>query len=213
MTVNYPVTSTIFIDRFIATAEAYTVPACLIINKTDLYNEDETAYTLGLKNLYESLGYPVFLISAKNKFNTDLFTSFLQNKITLISGNSGVGKSTLINAILPDVDAKTGDISSYHNKGTHTTTFSEMFELPDGGFLIDTPGIKGFGTIDMDEYEISHYFREIFQFSSQCRFSNCTHVHEPGCAVSNAVENQFISQSRYQSYLNILADIREGKYR
>lgn len=213
VTVNYPVTSTIFIDRFIATAEAYNVPASLIINKTDLYSEEETSYAHALKNLYESLGYQVFLISAKNNNNTDIFSSFLKDKVTLISGNSGVGKSTLINAILPDVDARTGDISAYHNKGTHTTTFSEMYVLPEGGYLIDTPGIKGFGTIDMDEYEISHYFREIFKFSSKCRFSNCTHVHEPGCAVIEAVENQFVSQSRYQSYLNILADIREGKYR
>jgi ribosome biogenesis GTPase len=138
---------------------------------------------------------------------------FLKNKITLISGNSGVGKSTLINSILPDAIARTGEISSYHNKGTHTTTFSEMFELAQGGCIIDTPGIKGFGTIDMDENEISHFFREVFKMSKTCKFTNCTHVHEPGCAVLEAVENHLISSSRYQSYLSMLADFKTGKYR
>lgn len=213
VTVNYPVTSTIFIDRFFASAEAYAVPACLVINKTDLYNSDETAYAQALKNLYESLDYPVFLISAKTQFHLIEFVEFLKNKTTLISGNSGVGKSTLINTLLPDTSVRTGEISSYHNKGMHTTTFSEMFELTDGGSIIDTPGIKGFGTIDMDEDEISHFFREVFKTSKNCRFTNCTHIHEPGCAVLEAVENHLISSSRYQSYLSMLADFKTGKYR
>lgn len=213
VTVNYPVTSTIFIDRFFASAEAYAVPACLVINKTDLYNSDETEYALALKNLYESLDYPVFLISAKTQSHLNEFVEFLKNKTTLISGNSGVGKSTLINTLLPDTTVRTGEISSYHNKGMHTTTFSEMFELTDGGSIIDTPGIKGFGTIDMDEDEISHFFREVFKTSKNCRFTNCTHIHEPGCAVLEAVENHLISSSRYQSYLSMLADFKTGKYR
>lgn len=212
-TVNYPETSPIFIDRFIASAEAYNIPTCLIINKTDLYNGDEMAYVEGLKSLYEHLGYPVYLTSSHEPRTLDPLLSFLQNKTTLVSGNSGVGKSTLINLIAPHSLAKTGAISTYHNKGMHTTTFSEMFELINGGAIIDTPGIKGFGTIDMDISEISHFFKEIFAESTHCRFANCSHVHEPGCAVIKAVDNQTISQSRYQSYLSILSDFDNGKYR
>lgn len=212
-TVNYPETSPIFIDRFIASAEAYNIPVCLIINKTDLYNEDEMEYVHGLKSLYEHLGYPVHLTSSRDAETLEPLLEYLHNKTTLVSGNSGVGKSTLINLIAPHSMAKTGEISSYHNKGMHTTTFSEMFELINGGAIIDTPGIKGFGTIDMDVNEISHYFKEIFAVSAQCRFTNCTHVHEPGCAVIKAVENQTISQSRYQSYQSILSDFDNGKYR
>lgn len=212
-TINYPETSTIFIDRFIASAEAYSIPAALVINKTDLYSEDEMAYVLALKDLYEYIGYPVFLISALNPGSIVEVDTFLQGKITLISGNSGVGKSTLINALLPDSMARTGEISSYHRKGMHTTTFSEMFPLKGGGWLIDTPGIKGFGTVDMEADEISHYFKEIFVESKKCRFANCTHIHEPGCAVLKAVEEHRISDSRYQSYKSILSDFNTGKYR
>ena len=213
VTINYPETSLIFIDRFLAAAEAYRIPACLIFNKTDCYDVDEMRYLDGLKFLYENLGYPVFAVSAVQKQNISELSDFLTGKTTLFSGNSGVGKSTLINSLFSKPIAKTGEISRYHNKGMHTTTFSEMFELPFGGYIIDTPGIKGFGTYDMNKTEISHYFKEIFQFSSTCRFNNCTHVHEPGCAVLEAVEKSYISQSRYQSYLSIMNDCDEGKYR
>jgi ribosome biogenesis GTPase / thiamine phosphate phosphatase len=213
VTINYPETSTVFIDRFIASAEAYSVPACILINKMDLYSEDEIKYSEAIKDLYESLFYPVFMVSAKDKLSLKNFTTYLKSKTTLISGNSGVGKSTVINAILPTSKAKTGEISSYHNKGMHTTTFSEMYELENGGLIIDTPGIKGFGTVDMEETEISHYFKEIFKTSKECRFTNCTHVHEPGCAVLTAVKNHQISASRYQGYLSILSDFKTGRYR
>lgn len=213
VTVNYPETSTIFIDRFLATAEAYRVPACIVFNKTDLYTPEEKAYLKGLEHLYSSLEYPVFKVSALHSDNIEHLMEHLKGKTTLFSGNSGVGKSTLINAIAPHSLARTGEISSYHNKGMHTTTFSEMFELLSGGHIIDTPGIKGFGTIDMDEAEAGHYFKEIFAYSSKCRFTNCTHVHEPGCAVLQAVESHYISASRYQSYLSVLKDSKEGKYR
>src|ERR1035437_958196 len=196
VTINYPETSTIFIDRFLATAEAYRVPACIVFNKIDLYSEDENKYLEKMESLYSSLNYPVFKISALLSQNiTDLMT-YLSSKTSLFSGNSGVGKSTLINAIAPNSLAKTAEISSYHNKGMHTTTFSEMFELLSGGHIIDTPGIKGFGTIDMEEAEIGHYFKEIFEFSKKCKFANCTHVHEPECAVLNAVEKHLISLDR-----------------
>lgn len=213
VTINYPETSLVFIDRFLASAEAYQVPACLVFNKVDRYDESELNYLDGLEHLYESLGYPVFRLSAATGSNVDKLNAFIADKVTLFSGNSGVGKSTLINAILPESLAKTGNISEYHNKGKHTTTFSEMFELSAGGYLIDTPGIKGFGVIDMEESEIGHYFKEIFQYSSGCRFNNCTHVHEPGCAVRDAVDGSYISISRYQSYLSILEDCKGGKYR
>lgn len=213
VTVNYPETSLVFIDRFLATAEAYRVPACIVFNKIDRYSAEEMEYLDALVNLYTSLDYPTFKVSAKQSYNIDELMQFLSGKTTLFSGNSGVGKSTLINAIAPNSLAKTGEISSYHNKGMHTTTFSEMFELLSGGHIIDTPGIKGFGTIDMEEAEIGHYFKEIFFVSSDCKFANCTHVHEPGCAVLKAVENHRISSSRYQSYLSVLKDCDEGKYR
>lgn len=213
VTINYPETSTTFIDRFLATAEAYRVPVKLVFNKTDRYNEAETSYMEALINLYTHIGYPCLKVSALNQTGIDEVKKDLKDKVTLLSGNSGVGKSTLINTLLPDLGIKTGEISDYHNKGMHTTTFSEMFALPQGGWLIDTPGIKGFGTIDMEKEEVGHYFKEIFQYSAQCKYGNCTHIHEPGCAVRKAVEEQFISQSRYSSYLNILEDKDEGKYR
>lgn len=213
VTVNYPETSTVFIDRFLATAEAYRVPACIVFNKIDRYSSDEIQYLDTLMDLYSSLDYPVFKISALLSENIQELTTFLSGKTTLFSGNSGVGKSTLINSIAPHSLAKTAEISSYHNKGMHTTTFSEMFELLSGGHIIDTPGIKGFGTIDMEATEIGHYFKEIFAFSASCKFANCTHVHEPGCAVLPAVKNQLISTSRYQSYLSVMKDCDEGKYR
>jgi ribosome biogenesis GTPase len=212
-TINYPITSTIFIDRFLASAEAYRVPACLIFNKSDLYNEEEIRYLGALRELYEHLDYPVFTVSAINNAGLDEFTAFLESKTTLMSGNSGVGKSTLINALAPNSLAKVGEISSYHNKGMHTTTFSEMFVLENGGKVIDTPGIKGFGVVDMESEEISHYFKDIFKLSRDCKFSNCSHLHEPGCAVLKAIENKQISNSRYQSYLSMINDCDSGKYR
>ncbi len=213
VTVNYPETSTMFIDRFLATAEAYRVPVKLIFNKIDLYSTEEKEYLDMLIYLYESLGYPCFKISASENLGIKEIKAELKNKITLLSGHSGVGKSTLINAIDPNIHAKTSEISDYHNKGMHTTTFSEMFALGDGGYLADTPGIKGFGTIDMKPEEVSHYFREIFSISKNCKFYNCTHRHEPGCAVREAVERHEISQSRYTNYLSILNDEAAGKYR
>ena len=213
VTVNYPETSTTFIDRFLASAEAYRVPVKLIFNKIDTYNEEEKSYLEALIHLYTSIGYPCFKVSAKQQMGIEAINNELEGKITLLSGHSGVGKSTLINAILPDATAKTGEISSVHKKGMHTTTFSEMFELPQNGYLIDTPGIKGFGTFDMEEEEIGHYFPEIFRTSADCKYGNCTHRNEPGCAVRQAIENHYISESRYNSYLNMLEDKEEGKYR
>lgn len=213
VTVNYPETSTVFIDRFLATAEAYQVPACLVFNKVDCYTEDETEYLDGLVYLYEAIGYPTFRVSALDKTTLNDFNTFIQEKTTLLSGNSGVGKSTIINSLCEQIPVKTAEISSYHNKGIHTTTFSEMFELPNGGYLIDTPGIKGFGTFDMKPAEVGHYFKEIFVFSKKCHFANCTHIHEPGCAVLKALEEHYISESRYKSYLSVLEDSKNGKYR
>ena len=213
VTVNYPETSTTFIDRFLATAEAYRIPVKLIFNKIDAYDEDDLHYLDSLINLYTTIGYPCFKVSATQGTGIDLLKSELCDRVTLLSGHSGVGKSTLINAILPDASARTGEISAAHNKGMHTTTFSEMFALEGGGYLIDTPGIKGFGTFDMEEEEIGHYFPEIFKISAECRYGNCTHRHEPGCAVRQAVEEHYISESRYQSYLSMLEDKEDGKYR
>lgn len=213
VTVNYPETSTTFIDRFLASAEAYRVPVCLVFNKTDRYSEEESSYLDALIHLYTHIGYPCLKISALNETGLDEIKQALKGKITLLSGHSGVGKSTLINAILPEQSLKTGKISTAHNTGMHTTTFSEMFPLEEGGYLIDTPGIKGFGTFDMEEEEIGHYFKEIFEFSANCKYNNCTHRHEPGCAVREAVEKHFISESRYTSYLSMMEDKEEGKYR
>lgn len=213
VTIKSPETNTTFIDRFLATAEAYRIPAHILINKTDLYNEEDIEYMEGLVKLYTSIGYPCTCISAKKNTGLDYLLETMSGKISLLSGNSGVGKSTLINVLDPSHNARTGLISDSHHKGMHTTTFSEMFEIKNGGFLIDTPGIKGFGTIDMKPEEVGHFFPEIFAISSDCRFNNCTHVHEPGCAVLKALENHFISDSRYSSYLSILRDEDEGKYR
>ncbi len=213
VTVNYPVTTTIFIDRFLATAEAYRIPVRLVFNKIDRYNEDDREYMQGLITLYTTMGYPCATVCALSPESMEDLKEELKGKITLLSGHSGVGKSTLINQLVPGIDLRTGEISEYHNKGMHTTTFSEMIALPEGGYLIDTPGIKGFGTIDMEEAEVSHYFPEIFKMSANCRFGNCTHRHEPGCAVLEAVKEHLISESRYRSYLSILEDKDESKYR
>ena len=213
VTVNYPQTSTTFIDRFLASAEAYRVPVILVFNKTDLLTDDEAHYQQLLINLYQTIGYECRVISAETGEGVDELKTLLPGKITLLSGNSGVGKSTLINRLVPGVNLRTAEISDAHNTGQHTTTFSEMIRLEGGGWVVDTPGIKGFGTFDMEPEELTSYFKEIFRFSQDCRFSNCTHTHEPGCAVLKALEDHFIAQSRYQSYLSMLDDKDDGKYR
>ena len=233
VTVNYPQTSTTFIDRFLASAEAYRVPVVLIFNKTDRLDADELRYQQMMVQLYETIGYTCKQISAATGDGVEDLRPLLEGKITLLSGNSGVGKSTLINRLVPDANLRTAEISSSHNLGQHTTTFSEMIRISntvpelvaldqrslategtqEGGWLIDTPGIKGFGTFDMAPEELTSYFPEIFRFSKDCRFSNCTHTHEPGCAVLQALEDHYIAQSRYQSYLSMMEDKEEGKYR
>ena len=213
VTVNYPQTSTTFIDRFLASAEAYSVPVVLVFNKHDLLSEEELHYEKMMCTLYETVGYKCVEISAETGEGVEQLFPILKDKISLLSGNSGVGKSTLINRLIPHASQRTAEISDAHNTGMHTTTFSEMIELPGGGYLIDTPGIKGFGTFDIEKEELTSYFKEIFHFSKDCRFSNCTHTHEPGCAVIKAVEDHFIAASRYQSYLSMLEDKDENKYR
>ena len=213
VTINYPETSLTFIDRFLASAEAYRIPVVLVFNKTDLLSEEELHYQEMVMAMYDNVGYQCMAISAANSDGVDALKALLAGKITVLSGNSGVGKSTLINQILPDANLRTSEISDAHNTGMHTTTFSEMLLLPDGGYLIDTPGIKGFGTFDIEPEELTSYFKEIFHFSKDCRFNNCTHTKEPGCAVLKALEDHYISESRYQSYLSMLEDKEEGKYR
>ena len=213
VTVNYPQTSTTFIDRFLASAEAYRVPVVLLFNKTDILGPDELEYQGMMVNLYETIGYKCLAVSALDGNIAVTLEPLLKDKITLFSGNSGVGKSTLLNSIIPGLCLRTAEISEAHNTGMHTTTFSEMLPLPYGGWAIDTPGIKGFGTFDMEREEICGYFKEIFKFSKDCRFRNCTHTHEPGCAVRKAVEEHYISESRYNSYLSMLDDKDESKYR
>ena len=259
VTVNYPETSTTFIDRFLASAEAYSVPVILVFNKTDLLSDDELRYEQMMMTLYETIGYKCLAVSALNGDGIAELKTLLQHKVTLFSGNSGVGKSTLLNAIIPNANLRTSEISDAHNTGMHTTTFSEMLPLGDDkeviddgctpkqiantpnmldstgqegdgctpkqtanthhptpitqSWVIDTPGVKGFGTFDMEPEEICSYFKEIFHFSKDCRFNNCTHTHEPGCAVLKAVEEHYISESRYNSYLSMLNDKEDGKYR
>lgn len=213
VTVERPQTSTTFIDRFLATAEAYSVPVVLVFNKTDLLDDSLMRYQRMMTDLYETVGYKCVAVSAETGEGMDELMEMLRDRITLLSGHSGVGKSTIINRLLPGVNLRTAEISDAHNTGMHTTTFSEMLPLPGGGYIIDTPGIKGFGTFDMEPEELTSYFKEIFRFSKDCRFSNCTHTHEPGCAVLKAVEDHYIAASRYQSYLSMLEDKDENKYR
>lgn len=214
VTLRQPETSTTFIDRFLASAEAYRIPVTLVFNKTDLLtDEDDRDFLSAMCRLYETVGYECLCVSAETGEGIDELRTLLTDRITLLSGNSGVGKSTLINRLFPHLNLRTSDISDAYNTGRHTTTFSEMFPTGDGGYIIDTPGIKGFGTFDMERKEVGHYFKEIFKTSAQCRFNNCTHTHEPGCAVREAVERHDISESRYASYLSMLGDKDEDRYR
>ncbi len=210
-TVHQPRTSYGFIDRLLCTAEAYNIPAALLINKSDL-NDEEDAGKLQAeyKNCYESIGYPVFVASALDGTGMDELQDWMRDKVTLVSGHSGVGKSTLINELVPDLDLRVGEISEVHAKGTHTTTFAEMFPLADNdGFVIDTPGIKEFGMIDMRKEEISHFFPEIFKVSDNCKFNNCQHLNEPKCAVISAIDEGLIPESRYSSYISIIESIKQ----
>lgn len=209
-----PETPIIFIDRFLATCEAYNVKATLVINKADLFDDDCRELAEGMRILYESLGYGFIVTSAETGLGIDELKEATRGRLTLMAGNSGVGKSSLINCLAPEAKLRTGEISDIHLTGMHTTTFSEMVDLPYGGELIDIPGVKGFGMIDFTEEEVSHYFPEIFKASAQCRYGDCRHTGEPGCHVKEMVEDSYIAQSRYNSYLNILEEIREGeKYR
>ncbi len=209
-----PETSTTFIDRFLATAEAYQVPAVLAFNKIDLLvTEESREYLNEIKAMYERIGYPVITMSAATGEGADQLRDLLKGKMSLLSGNSGVGKSSIINLLVPDANVRVGDVSHTHHKGMHTTTFSELLDLPGGGAIIDTPGVKAFGTIDFERAEVAHYFPEIFKISAECRFNDCTHTHEPGCAVLAAVEQGEIAYSRFVSYLSILDEDPNNKYR
>ena len=215
VTLRHPETSTVFIDRFLATAEAYRVPVVVCFNKCDLLSQEEQEELRRLRALYESLGYETCAVSALDPSSLSLGSL---EGLTLLSGNSGVGKTTLLNALCPELELKTAAISEAHLTGMHTTTFSEMYALPEsvcpaGGAVIDTPGIKGFGTFDIEPEEVSHYFREIFAVGRECRFGNCLHTREPGCRVIEAVEEGRIALSRYESYLSMLEDKGESKYR
>ena len=211
VTIQFPVTTTTFIDRFLVSAEAYRIPCHLIFNKIDLYDDEQTATMNTLIKIYQSAGYKCLKISAKEKQGIDELKQIMSNKISVFSGHSGVGKSTIINTLQANIVLKTGNISDAHFSGKHTTTNSEMFELDFGGFIIDTPGIKGFGVLEMEKEEISHYFPEIFRLLNECQFYNCTHTHEPNCAVKKSVEEGEIATSRYNSYLGLLEN--EEKYR
>jgi len=212
ITIILPETPVEFIDRFLITAEAYRVPAKIIINKTDLYKEDDIAKMKYLEAMYTKIGYECFRLSLKDQTNLETLKELMKDKVSLISGNSGVGKTTLLNSFNPALNLKTAEISDYHKQGKHITTFPEMHKMPFGGFIIDTPGIRGFGVVDMKKNEIYHFFREIFKISKDCRFNNCLHLDEPGCAVRKAVETGGIDFLRYKSYLNIL-DGDNDKYR
>ena len=212
ITIKQPKTSTVFIDRYLVSAEAYNIPITLVFNKIDIYNDKDVEEMDRLISIYEKIGYPTIKTSAKDRNGINDFTDILKNKLSVISGNSGVGKSTLINKINPNLELKTDEISDYHQKGKHTTTFSEMFELQKDTFIIDSPGIKGFGLVNLENENLATYFPEMLKLQGTCKYYNCTHTHEPNCSIIKAVENNDISKSRYKSYLSLLADDNE-KYR
>ena len=203
-TLDFPRTSLGFIDRFLVAAESFRIPTVLVFNKLDLLNEEQIAYQNELTELYESLNYKCIFTSAVDGTGVDDFFNILQGKVSLISGHSGVGKSTLVNVIAPDLDLRTSEVSTFANKGVHTTTFAEMFEIAPETFIIDSPGIKELGLADMQKEEIGHYFPEILEIMGQCRFHNCMHLDEPNCAVKEAVMEERIAQSRYFSYLSMM---------
>ena len=211
VTLNFPVTTTTFIDRYLASAEAYRIPVLIVFNKIDRLDNEHQILLNSLIDIYTKIGYNCISTSATTGFGIDDLIDALKNKINVVNGHSGVGKSTLINILEPGLKLKTMDISDMHNTGKHTTTFSSLFKLNCGGYIIDTPGIKAFGMLEMEAWEISHYFPEIFKISSLCQYNNCSHTHEPGCAVKNAVENNEIAQSRFISYLGLLE--ADDKYR
>jgi len=211
VTIQFPETTTTFIDRFLVSAEAYRIPCHLIFNKIDLYNEEQTLAMDSLIEIYTDAGYQCLKLSAKENIGIDELKKMMTNKTNVFSGHSGVGKSTIINSVQPQMEIKTGEISEAHFSGKHTTTHSEMFELDFGGYIIDTPGIKGFGVLEMEKEEISHYFPEMFKLLDGCQYYNCTHTHEPQCAVKKSVEEGKIAQSRYNSYLGLLE--MEERYR
>lgn len=209
--VRDPLTPTTFIDRFLATAEAYSISAMLVINKEDLWDDADREYAQALRNLYRTIGYDVLFTSSATGQGISELADMLHDKTTLLAGNSGVGKSSMINALIPGAGLRTGAISELYHTGTHTTTFSEMLTLPGGGAVIDVPGVRGFGTIDFDRRSVGHYFPEIFRAAAGCRYSDCSHRNEPGCAVLQALDNHRIAQSRYASYLSILDEVEEAE--
>lgn len=211
ITINYPVTTTTFIDRFLASAEAYRIPVVLVFNKTDRYDPLQTQKMMEYISIYEKIGYRCMQLSALEGSGMEELKAVMKDSISVFSGHSGVGKSTIINSIQPGLNLKTKEISDYHETGKHTTTFSELFELDLGGYIIDTPGIKAFGMLEMEPWEISHYFVEIFKISQNCQYNNCSHTHEPGCAVKEAYQKGEIAESRFISYLGLLET--DQKYR
>lgn len=211
-TLKEPRTSQGFIDRFLVASEMYHVPALIVFNKSDLYKSKELEKYEAWKEMYRAIGYKVLLVSAQKKEGIEELTTFLKDKVTLVSGHSGVGKSSLLNIIIPGINLKTGAISGWSGKGQHTTTFAEMFDLPGGGQIIDTPGMREFGLVDIKKQELSHYFPEMRNRLIHCQFNNCLHLNEPGCAIKEAVINGDIHEDRYVSYLNILDSIEEKKF-
>lgn len=205
-TLKDPKTSTGFIDRFLITAEAYHIPAVIVFNKIDLFRKKEEERFIGLRDTYEGIGYKVLATSVENRQGMDEVKLLLKGKTTLLSGHSGVGKSSFINTLFPDLQLKTQDVSGWSGKGLHTTTFAEMFDLPDGGRIIDTPGIRELGLVDISQQELSHYFPEMRALMNECQFNNCLHINEPGCAVKEAVREGKISEDRYVSYVTIASD-------
>lgn len=206
VTLHSPETHLAFIDRFLVSAESFRIPTTILFNKIDQYDEDELEYIEALSFMYEEIGYPCFKISAQNKENIDFLKEEIEGKQVVISGHSGVGKSTLVNAIDSNLSIKTGEISSAHQQGKHTTTFAEMHKLKSGGYIIDTPGIRAFGVVDLDKSVISHYFPEMRSLMNECKFNNCQHINEPKCAVKEALDNDMLDESRYMTYIQLMEE-------